>query len=90
MITVLLASYNGAAYIREQLDSILQQKALEEISGGAGNGEERHPVIRILISDDGSTDGTVGSLKEYQDRYPKQIILVNRSQKRKEKRRRLS
>ena len=85
MITVLLASYNGAAYIREQLDSILKQNGLEKISGGDGTGEERHPAIRILISDDGSTDGTVEILKEYQERYPEQIILANRSPKRKEK-----
>ena len=71
MITVLLASYNGAAYIREQLDSILQQNGIE--------------AIRILISDDGSTDGTVTILKEYLERYPEQILLANRSPKRKER-----
>ena len=42
-IKVLLAAYNGADYIAEQLDSILSQTV---------------PDIEILASDDGSTDGT--------------------------------
>ena len=42
-ITVLVAAYNGEAYIGEQLDSILAQS-----QGG----------IRILVSDDCSRDRT--------------------------------
>ncbi len=62
-IDVLLASYQGAAYIEEQLDSILAQTV---------------PGIRILISDDGSCDGTREILEHYQQEYPEQITLCHR------------
>lgn len=50
MITVLMSTYNGEKYIREQIDSILKQKNVE---------------VRLFIRDDGSTDNTVEILKEY-------------------------
>ena len=50
MIDILLATYNGAAYIREQIDSILQQTVAD---------------WHLLVHDDGSTDGTVDIVREY-------------------------
>ena len=50
MIDILLATYNGEAYIREQIDSILRQTVAD---------------WRLLVHDDGSTDGTVDIVKEY-------------------------
>ncbi len=50
-ISVAMVTYNGAAYLRAQIGSILSQ--LQE-------GDE------LVVSDDGSVDGTVGILKEYQ------------------------
>jgi glycosyltransferase involved in cell wall biosynthesis len=52
-ISVALAAYNGALYIRQQLDSILDNLAAED---------------EIVISDDGSTDGTLAILEEYRAR----------------------
>lgn len=52
MISVCLATYNGATYLREQVDSILPQ---------LGNGDE------LVISDDGSTDETLQILVAYKD-----------------------
>lgn len=52
-IQVLLSTYNGEKYLREQLDSIFLQKDVE---------------VRLLVRDDGSTDSTVSILKEYQNR----------------------
>lgn len=49
-VQVLLSTYNGEKYIREQLDSILKQD---------------YKDIAILIRDDGSTDNTVHIIKEY-------------------------
>lgn len=49
-IVVLLSSYNGEKYIKEQIDSILQQADVS---------------IRIIVRDDGSTDGTINILREY-------------------------
>ena len=50
-ISVAVASYNGEKYIREQMDSILKNLSKED---------------EIVVSDDGSTDGTWEILKEYQ------------------------
>ena len=62
-IEVLLASFQGAAYIGEQLDSILAQGM---------------PGIRLLISDDGSTDGTREILERYQREFPVRIFIKHR------------
>ncbi len=53
-VSVLMSTYNGERYIREQLDSILAQKEVE---------------IFLLIRDDGSTDGTKQILNEYMNYY---------------------
>ncbi|MCA0403008.1 MAG: glycosyltransferase family 2 protein [Proteobacteria bacterium] len=54
MLAIILSTYNGATYIRAQLDSILNQTLQTEL---------------ILIRDDGSTDETKSILKEYQAKY---------------------
>lgn len=64
MISVCMASYNGARYIREQVDSILPQ---------IGPGDE------LIVSDDGSTDGTLDILHSYGD--PRMVILNHRKGK---------
>ena len=61
-ITVLLAAYNGAPYIEEQIRSILDQTL---------------PPDQLLISDDGSTDGTMELLERLQAEYPSVIRLVS-------------
>lgn len=60
-VEVLLATYNGAIYIAEQIDSILAQE---------------YPHITLTIRDDGSTDRTPSILLEYQTRYPKRIRVL--------------
>jgi len=57
-VSVLLATFNGEIYIREQLDSILEQE---------------ESVDEIVICDDGSTDGTMEILCSYQKKYPELI-----------------
>ncbi|SDH61450.1 rhamnosyltransferase [Pseudobutyrivibrio sp. 49] len=49
-ICVLMSTYNGEKYIREQLDSILAQENVD---------------VSILIRDDGSKDATLSILDEY-------------------------
>jgi glycosyltransferase involved in cell wall biosynthesis len=49
-IAVLMATYNGAMYLKEQIDSILNQSL--------------QPTI-IIVSDDGSEDGTHSILEKY-------------------------
>ena len=60
MVTVLMTTYNGEKYLREQLDSILNQADCP---------------LRLVVSDDGSTDGTMAILKEYAGRYPEQVEI---------------
>lgn len=48
MISVCMATYNGAVYIKEQLESILSQIGPED---------------EVVISDDGSTDATLEVIK---------------------------
>lgn len=52
-ISVCLATYNGERYLREQIDSVLVQLK---------------PGDELLVSDDGSTDGTPQILASYGDR----------------------
>ena len=49
-VLILLAAYNGAEYIRQQLDSILAQD---------------HADWHLVLSDDGSSDETPEILAEY-------------------------
>lgn len=49
-VDIVLATYNGGKYLAAQLESLLAQ---------------RHDAIRILISDDGSTDDTVEVIQAY-------------------------
>ena len=53
-IEILMAAYNGAPYIGEQIDSILQQTDTN---------------WHLTISDDGSTDGTDAIIDEYARQY---------------------
>ena len=61
MIDILLAAYQGADYIVEQLRSLMQQT---------------YPHFRILIWDDGSQDETVVLIEEFSKDYPGKIKLI--------------
>ncbi len=52
MISICMATYNGAKYIKEQVDSIIPQLA---------------PGDELIVSDDGSTDSTIAILNSYND-----------------------
>lgn len=51
-IGVLLASYNGELFIRQQIDSILNQTTIETI-------------YKFVVSDDGSIDNTLNIVRDY-------------------------
>ena len=53
-LVVLMSTYNGERYIREQLDSLLKQSLKPDL---------------IFIRDDGSKDDTVAILEEYASEY---------------------
>lgn len=60
-VQVLLSTYNGEQYISEQLESVLRQS---------------YPYTSILVRDDGSSDHTVGLIKEYAATHPDRIQLI--------------
>lgn len=60
-IAVLLCSYNGSQYIRQQIDSIINQTEAD---------------WTLIVSDDGSTDGTVEILKSYQDKLGSERFVI--------------
>jgi glycosyltransferase involved in cell wall biosynthesis len=62
-ISVAMSTYNGEAFVGEQLDSILAQT---------------RPANEIVICDDGSSDGTWTILESYHRRYP-ELIRVYRN-----------
>ena len=53
MISVCMATYNGAKFIKEQIDSILPQLSADD---------------ELIISDDGSSDGTLEIIASYTDK----------------------
>lgn len=53
--SVALCTYNGEKYIREQIDSILEQSL---------------KVDEIVVCDDGSTDKTLSILAEFKNKFP--------------------
>ncbi len=60
-VDVLMATFNGESFLSEQLDSILSQESVS---------------LRIVISDDGSSDQTLDIVKTYAEKY-KNIEIVS-------------
>lgn len=66
-IAILMCTYNGAQFIRAQLDSILSQT---------------HDNWTLYISDDGSKDATRQIIESYKERLPeKKLILLEGPQR---------
>lgn len=61
-VAICMATYNGERYIREQIDSILQQSYDDWI---------------LFIRDDHSNDRTVDILNEYVNHYLQKIVLID-------------
>jgi glycosyltransferase involved in cell wall biosynthesis len=65
MIDILLATYNGEKYLKQQIDSILAQS---------------YQDWQLLIRDDNSSDSTVNIIKDYAGKYPQKIRLIEDKQ----------
>lgn len=61
-ILIMMATYNGEKYIREQLESIFAQT---------------YTNFDLLISDDGSNDNTINIIHDYQSKYGNIILISN-------------
>ena len=61
-IAILMATYNGERYLREQIDSILSQSSKQ---------------WHLYIHDDGSTDGTLEILNNYAEKHPEWVTVMD-------------
>jgi len=61
-INILLATYNGAPYLDEQLDSLFNQT---------------YTKWHLFIHDDNSSDDSVEIIKRYSEQYPEKITLID-------------
>lgn len=61
MIDILMATYNGEAFLEEQLDSIIHQGYSE---------------WHLIVRDDCSSDQTVSILQKYKAMYPEKISVI--------------
>jgi glycosyltransferase involved in cell wall biosynthesis len=59
-VEVLMATWNGARFLEEQLDSLFGQTFQN---------------FRLIISDDGSTDSTLAIAERYRVRYPERVAI---------------
>ncbi len=62
MIDILMAVCNGERFIKEQIDSILNQT---------------YSDWRLFIHDDGSVDKTMEIIQEYEEKYPEKIKVIS-------------
>lgn len=60
-VLILMSTYNGEKYIREQLESIFAQKNIN---------------VHLLVRDDGSSDATVSIIHEFGIKHPKSIEVI--------------
>ena len=65
-VTIILCTYNGARFLREQLDSIVNQT---------------YPIYELIIQDDCSTDSTESIAKEYVEKFPFIKFVKNETNK---------
>lgn len=63
MINILMSTYNGATFLHQQIDSIINQT---------------YTNWRLIIRDDGSSDGTLKIIENYTSSYPEKIKIVDK------------
>ena len=61
-VSVVMITYNGARFVREQIDSLLRQT---------------YPFSELIVQDDCSTDSTCDIVREYARRDPRIHLFVN-------------
>ena len=64
LLTIVIPTYNTEKYIRRCLDSIIVPEALDD--------------IEVLIINDGSKDNSVAISKEYSDKYPESVKIIDK------------
>ena len=64
ILSIVVPVYNTEKYIKRCLDSIVIDDVIED--------------IEILIVSDGSKDSAINIAKEYNEKYPKSVIIVEK------------
>lgn len=64
ILTISIAAYNVEKYIKQTLDSIVDEKLIDD--------------LEVFVIDDGGTDHTLDIAKEYAVRYPNSIFPVHK------------
>lgn len=64
ILTISIAAYNVADYIRGTLDSLICQDCMDD--------------LEILVVDDGGRDETLQIVKEYEEKYPHSIFGIHK------------
>lgn len=59
-VNIIVSTYNGEKYISQQIDSLLGQD---------------YPDVEIYVRDDGSTDGTLDILRQYEEKGKIKLIV---------------
>jgi glycosyltransferase involved in cell wall biosynthesis len=62
LVSIALCTYNGATYLKEQLDTLINQT---------------YPDLEIIVVDDCSEDNTIEILREYSNRYSRIRLHIN-------------
>ena len=65
-VSIAMATYNGEKYLREQLASLARQT---------------YPTYELVVSDDGSGDGTLGVLEEFRKHAPFRVTILANTQR---------
>lgn len=63
-VTILMATYNGAQYIKQQLDSLINQT---------------YTNWKLIIRDDGSTDNTIEIVEQYISLHSNVSLVINKT-----------
>lgn len=62
MVSVLITFYNSEQYVDDCLKSVFSQKTTFP--------------FKVIVGDDGSTDGTVDKIKDWKERYPERLSYI--------------
>lgn len=64
ILTVSIAAYNMEAFLRQTLDSLIDERVIDD--------------LEVFVVDDGSTDRTLEIAREYAARYPNSIFAIHK------------
>ena len=70
-LSIVIPVYNTEAWLRKCLDSLLPKGTKD-----SGTDSGQTPELELVCVNDGSTDGSAAILREYAERYPPLITVI--------------